>query len=158
MVQETAQKALVGYEEKTEDLKETKSWISEDERQQVLDRIKEIREWLDEQLKAQSALQLYEDPVYKSQEVITKLQGLKKLFGKVSSKKKPRPPKPAKNETIEVTNSTEGANSTDGNRANETTTEEDEKQKLEMENEEKGSENEEQKSEESSEEEKKEEL
>jgi len=117
LVEQTAKKALDGYEEKTEDLKETKSWISEDERQQVLDRVKEVREWLDEQLKAQSSLQLYEDPVFKSQEVITKLQALKKLFGKVSNKKKPKPPKPAKNETIEVQaegNSTESANSTEG--------------------------------------------
>jgi hypothetical protein len=93
----------------------------------VLDRIKEIREWLEEQLKAQSALQLFEDPVFKSQEVITKLQGLKKLFGKVSGKKKPRPPKPAKNETIEVTpegNSTDGANSTESNTTESETTKE----------------------------------
>ena len=37
MVEQTAKKALDGYEEKTEDLKETKSWISEDERQHGAD-------------------------------------------------------------------------------------------------------------------------
>jgi hypoxia up-regulated 1 len=48
LVMETAKKALDGYEEKVEDLKDTKSWITEDERSQVLERIKEIRDWLDE--------------------------------------------------------------------------------------------------------------
>lgn len=89
----TAEKGLEAYEAKLDDLKTTKTWITDEERQDVTDKIGEIRNWLKEQLDAQAELKLSEDPVFQTADLMKKMAQLKKLFTKVSSKKKPKPPK-----------------------------------------------------------------
>ena len=89
----TADKGLEAYEAKVEELKTAKPWVTEEERQDVTDKIAEIKAWMQEQLEAQSKLELSEDPIFKSEEAVKKLKQLKKLYGKVNGKSKPKPPK-----------------------------------------------------------------
>jgi hypoxia up-regulated 1 len=97
-VASTADKGLEAYEAKIEDLKTTKTWITDEERQDVTDKIAEIRNWLKEQLEAQAQLKLSEDPVFQSADLMKKMAQLKKLYTKVANKKKPKPPKDEKSE------------------------------------------------------------
>ena len=70
----TAEKGLEAYEGKVEELKTAKPWVTEEERQDVTDKIAEIKAWLQEQIEAQSKLELSEDPVFKSEEAVKKLK------------------------------------------------------------------------------------
>lgn len=62
--------AMDEYDKKLQDLKDTKPWITDSERQDVKDKMDEIQKWLKEQMEKQSKLKLYEDPVFKSSEVV----------------------------------------------------------------------------------------
>ena len=84
---------MLEYDQKLEELKETKTWITDQERQEVSNKMAEIQKWLKESLEAQNSLPLHEDPVFDTAEVTKRMNGLKKLFTKVSGKKKPRPVK-----------------------------------------------------------------
>lgn len=98
MVEETAEATFKDYEEKTRDLAETKTWITKEERQDVLDKVEEVRVWLRLQMEEQNKLKLYEDPSLKLDDVTKKMTQIKKLFTKISGKKKPKPPKEEKKE------------------------------------------------------------
>ena len=89
------------YLKKLEDLKDSKTWITDSERQDVKDKMLEIQDWLKKQMEDQSSRQLYEDPVFKSGEVIKKMANLKKLFNKVNNKRKPKPEKKKEEEKEE---------------------------------------------------------
>lgn len=78
------------YDNKLEDLKSEKPWITESERKDVKDKMTEILEWLKQQMEEQSKLELYEDPTLKSNEVLKKMANLQLLFKKISNKKKPK--------------------------------------------------------------------
>lgn len=92
---------MVEYEKKLEDLKESKTWVTDEERKDVTDRMSEIQTWLQEQLDKQAKLSLFQDPVFNSSEVVKKMQQLKKLYNKVANKRKPKPPKEEKKEKKE---------------------------------------------------------
>jgi len=51
-VSETAEKGLATYEEKMADLKETKTWITDEEWKDVIEKIADMRIWLKEQNEA----------------------------------------------------------------------------------------------------------
>jgi len=78
------------------DLKETKSWITEEERNDVSEKIKEAREWFNEQVEKQAAKAKHEDPILDNSAVKKKMNGVSKIYTKVSSKRKPKPPKAEK--------------------------------------------------------------
>jgi len=87
---------LEKFDESVQDLKETKSWISDEERKDVSDKIAEVRTWFNEQVEKQAALKKHEDPILDTAAATKKLNSVSKLYTKVSSKKKPKPPKPEK--------------------------------------------------------------
>jgi len=99
---ESANKALDKYIESLQDLKETKTWITDEERKEVEDRVTEIRDWLKEQIEKQSALELYQDPIFSTNEVVTKMNRLKKQYSKIANKKKPKSTKKASKEDKDV--------------------------------------------------------
>ena len=101
MILEVVTKAMDEFEAKLEDLKETKTWITEEEREDVSKKMNDILTWLKEQLEAQEKVALHEQPVFKTSDVTKKMNTLKKLYTKVSSKKKPKPPKVEKKEEEE---------------------------------------------------------
>ena len=73
MVKKVVTEAMEEYEKKLEDLKETKTWITQEEREDVSSKMKEIQEWLNKQLEEQATKSLHEDPVFKSSDAVKKM-------------------------------------------------------------------------------------
>ena len=98
-------------------LAEQKPWINETHRQEVLDRVADLRKWLEESVAKQDALKLSEDPAFRSSEVDFKITMLNKQFTKVSSMPKPKekkqPGKGKKNKNFKIENITIDGNSGD---------------------------------------------
>ena len=65
-------------EDETKVLAEQKPWINETYRQEVLDRVADLRKWLEESVAKQEALKLSEDPAFRSSEVDFKITVMNK--------------------------------------------------------------------------------
>ena len=110
-------------------MKDEKVWITEEERNDVLDSAKELTKWLDETVEKQSKLAKHETPVFDIEELKKKLKKLNNLFNKVSSKKAPKPKKEKKKPKED--NSTKSDNATSSDAESETKKEEEaDKQEL----------------------------
>ena len=94
---ETCDKAI----ETVKEYEDTKPWITEGERQDVIERAEEVKAWIYEKLEEQSNLKLHEDPAFTNMDVVNKMKKLSNLFEKVSKKKKPKEPKKKKEEKKE---------------------------------------------------------
>jgi len=88
--------ALDLYVDKVGKLSETKPWLTDEELKDVTDKIDEIRKWFEGQIEKQEGQPKHADPVVKAADVMGKIEKLKKLYTKVSKKKKPKPPKDEK--------------------------------------------------------------
>lgn len=74
---ETVSNARIRFsqiEDEVRDLKETKPWINETHREVLLEKIAEMRVWLDEIVERQKGTLPSEDPVFRSSEVENKVQ------------------------------------------------------------------------------------
>ena len=90
--------------------------ITEDERNDVLEKVEVVRKWITEKSEAQAAADPSEDPVFTSEEVPLQTKDLHTVISKLSRRPKPTPPKEEKkNET----------DSEEGEKKNETETAED---------------------------------
>ena len=98
-------------------LAEQKPWINETHRQEVLDRVADLRKWLEESVAKQEGLKLSEDPAFRSSEVDFKITMLNKLFTRIGSMAKPKekkqPGKGKKNKNFKIENITIDGNSGD---------------------------------------------
>jgi len=65
---------LEKYQDKVEDLKTKKQWITEEQRQDLVDRINETLTWLEEQIEKQKEIALDEDPAFRVSELDSKLK------------------------------------------------------------------------------------
>ena len=101
MILEVVEEGMKDYEAKLEDMKVSKTWITDEERSEVEEKMQEIQKWLREQLEAQNKKQLFEDPVFVTSDVSKKMNALRKFFKRVDGKKKPKPPKKEKIEVVE---------------------------------------------------------
>merc|ERR1711966_193118 len=108
---------LTKIEELMKKWETTMTHITEEERTEVLDKVKEVRAWVEEQTTLQEATDASEDPVFTSAEVPGQTKRIESLVSRLL-KKKPKPPE--KNET--ETNATD-ANTTDAAPEGESTTE-----------------------------------
>ena len=84
------QKSIANYRKKTEALKESKPWITEEERNDVLEKVTEFDTWFAEVVSKEEGLKPHEDSKMEMKDVMTKAKQLQKLFTKVSGKKKPK--------------------------------------------------------------------
>lgn len=110
---EALKKKLSKVEELMVKWESSKPQVSEEERAEVLAKVDEVRQSLQEKEDEQSAADPTEDPVYTSAEVPLMTKGLESLVGRLNKKPKPAPPKKEKkNETEEVDSAT---NETDAN-------------------------------------------
>lgn len=89
-VNSIVEQAMTEYDNKLEELRDSKPWIVDAEKKDVKDKMTEISDWLKEKMAAQNKKELFEDPVFKSNEVVKKMANLKKLYSKVAGKKKPK--------------------------------------------------------------------
>lgn len=98
---EKTNEALIAYENRLEDIKVNKTWITEEEVSDVQSKIDDLRVWLKNQTETQDKLEKYETPAFNADQVVKQMKALKKLYTKVSGKKKPKPPKKKKEEEEE---------------------------------------------------------
>jgi len=87
---------LAKWKNEIDDLTESKPWITEDEKTDVLSKISEMNTWLAEKVDEQAGRKLSEDAVFTAKEVESKFKPLDKLYKKVTNKKKPKEKKPKK--------------------------------------------------------------
>ena len=104
-----ARRRLSELEDLTHDLAEKKPWINETHRQDVLDRISDMRKWLSEMSSKQQGVSLSEDPAFRTSEIDSKLARTNAVYTRVSSLPKPREkkaPKRPRNSNIKMENIT----------------------------------------------------
>jgi len=89
MVDKT-QKSIANYRKKTEALKESKPWITEQERNDVLEKVKDFDTWFADVVSKEEGLKPHEDSKMEIKDVMKKAKDLQKLFTKISGKKKPK--------------------------------------------------------------------
>uniref|UniRef100_A0A383VU00 Uncharacterized protein n=1 Tax=Tetradesmus obliquus TaxID=3088 RepID=A0A383VU00_TETOB len=90
---------------------DTKPWINENDTKAAADKLEEFTQWLQQQIEAQDKKEPTEEPAFIAMDVVTKWEGVQKALRKTDSKRKPKPPKPAANETASAneTAAAEGA-------------------------------------------------
>ncbi|WIA37837.1 hypothetical protein OEZ86_014693 [Tetradesmus obliquus] len=90
---------------------DTKPWINENDTKAAADKLEEFTQWLQQQVEAQDKKEPTEEPAFIAMDVVTKWEGVQKALHKTDSKRKPKPPKPAANETASAneTAAAEGA-------------------------------------------------
>ncbi len=110
-------KALTSKLDKVGDLMKkwetTMTHITEEERQEVLDKVEEARKWVEEKVAEQEKADQTADPVFTSEEVPGQTKKIESIVGRLMKKPKPKPEK--KNETDAEKNETtsEGTESTE---------------------------------------------
>ena len=78
-----------------------KPHITEEERKEVLDKVAEVRKWLEDAEKKQKKVKAHEDPAFTSAEVPEQTKDIEALVAKLNRKKAPKPPKEEKKEEEE---------------------------------------------------------
>eukprot|EP00882_Tetradesmus_deserticola_P024731 GHRQ01027046.1.p2 GENE.GHRQ01027046.1~~GHRQ01027046.1.p2 ORF type:complete len:179 (+),score=76.79 GHRQ01027046.1:286-822(+) len=101
---------------------ETKPWISDSDAKAASDKLEGFKQWLQGQVEVQQKKEPTEEPAFVAMDVVTKWEGVQKALRKTDSKRKPKPPKPAVNETASAANETsaegvEGAGADDAGAA-----------------------------------------
>jgi len=91
-----ATEQLTTLRDKVSELSEKKPWITESERNDVLDRVNETREWLEGKVAEQEKQRLDEEPVLQANDILARTKKVQALFKKVSTKSKPKKPKAEK--------------------------------------------------------------
>jgi hypothetical protein len=61
--------------------------------------LEEFKQWLQQQVDAQEKKDPTDEPAFIAMDVVTKWEGVQKALRKTDNKRKPKPPKPAANET-----------------------------------------------------------
>ena len=98
---ESSKKVLTKIIDKVAEMRDKKPWIAEEEKKDILDKVEEARQWMEDELAKQAALQKHEDPVFSITLLADKMKKLQKLFKKVSQKPKPKEKKEEKKEEKE---------------------------------------------------------
>lgn len=102
----------------------SKPQVTDEERQDVLEKVEELEAWLASAQKKQQAASAYEPPVVTSADVTKQVQGVKKLVATLSKKPKPAPAKTDEKKDENSTTESSGADETkkaDGDAADEPT-------------------------------------
>ncbi len=112
-----AVKALLSKLDKVQDLMKkwetTMTHITEEERQEVLDKVDEARKWVEDKVAEQEAADQTADPVFTSEEVPGQTKKIESIVGRLMKKPKPKPAEKKtetdadKNETTNEGESTE---------------------------------------------------
>ena len=80
---------------------EEKPQVTEEEREDVLSKIEEVRKWISDNEEKQASTDPSEDPAFLSADVPLQTISIEKLVTKLSKKPKPKPPKEEKKEEAE---------------------------------------------------------
>ena len=89
-------KGIQKWKNEIMDLTENKPWITDDEKNDVLEKIEDMNSWLEEKVKEQAEKKLTDDAVLTAKDVDAKFKPVEKLYKKVTDKKKPKETKKKK--------------------------------------------------------------
>ena len=92
-------KLLEGLEEsksKAHMIREAMPWVSEQEQQDLIERVESTRSWIDSHMEEQNKLALTDEPHFTMDELNKEMEKLTKLSKKIFGKKKPKEKKPKK--------------------------------------------------------------
>ena len=83
------------------EIREKMPWVTEQEQNDLLEKVDETKQWLDMKIEAQEALGHDEEPAIKVEDIEIKMKKLTTLSKKIFNKKKPKEPKKKKEEEKE---------------------------------------------------------
>ena len=83
------------------EIREKMPWVTEQEQNDLLEKVDETKQWLEEKIEAQAALSHDEEPAFKVDDIEAKMKKLTTLSKKIFNKKKPKEPKKKKEEDKE---------------------------------------------------------
>jgi len=86
---------------KAHQIREVMPWITEQEQEDLVKKIEETRDWLDNKMEEQDKLELTEDPSFNVEDFEKEMGKMTKLAKKIFGKKKPKEKKPKKEEVKE---------------------------------------------------------
>ena len=86
----TSRATLDYLDDRMMNLNRTKEWVDQEDKDDVFNRLKEIRVWLNEQIEEQSKLQLWEKPVLRRFAVDTKIAAAEKALETIAVIPRPR--------------------------------------------------------------------
>ena len=96
---EDLQKKLTDVDELMKKWETSKPQVTEEERKEVLDKVAEVRAWIEKKEKEQKKKKAHEDPAFLSEEVPGQIKPVETLVMRLSKKPKPKPPKKEENKT-----------------------------------------------------------
>ena len=65
-------------------------WVTEQEQQDLVDKVKDMRDWIDKKMDEQAKLTLMDDPAFTMEQVDKEMAKVTKLAKKIFGKKKPK--------------------------------------------------------------------
>ena len=65
-------------------------WVTEQEQQDLVDKVKDMRDWIDKKMDAQAKLSLMDEPAFTMDEVDKEMSKVTKFAKKIFGKKKPK--------------------------------------------------------------------
>lgn len=83
-------KGIQKWKNEIMDLTENKPWITDDEKNDVLEKMNDMNSWLEEKVKEQAEKKLTDDAVITAKDIDAKFKPVEKLYKKVTDKKKPK--------------------------------------------------------------------
>jgi len=89
---------------------ESKPQVTEEERKSVLDKVEEVRKWIDDKEKQQSKKKPHDEPAFLSEEVPLQIKPIQSIVVRLNKKPKPKPEKKQEEDKNET--STENATDT----------------------------------------------
>lgn len=84
-------------------------WVTEQEQKDLIDKVDETMNWLEEKMEGQAKLTLLDEPFFTMEDFEKELTKLNKLAKRIFGKKKPKEKKPKKEESEEKAEETSDA-------------------------------------------------
>ena len=93
--------ALEESKSKAHMIREGMPWVSEQEQQDLIEKVEEMRDWIEKQTREQAKLTLMDEPAFTMEEVDKKMKKVTDFAKKIFGKKKPKEKKSKKEEKAE---------------------------------------------------------
>ena len=91
-----ARRKLTELEESTQELVDRKTWISKEQKEDMLERIADAKKWLEERVEKQKEVKTNEDPAFAVADIDQRITRLNAVFTKLASIPKPKEEKKKK--------------------------------------------------------------
>ena len=87
---EDCRKRISTYQDKVDDVSSKKTWITDDNKKDIYEKLNETLAWLEEHVEKQKAVPLDEDPAFRVSEIDMRLKRLESLWQRLNNIQKPK--------------------------------------------------------------------